>query len=243
MLYRLAIGLALLATICAEPIHAEVEKVRETRTHYRITLPDGVQLGRATWIRRIAATWDGFSVIYESSEGETLVLEHGWNYAAKTANLSIRNAKGDAWVAASYELPFASRTRASALAEGPEVFKLMSRELEYKTNGGKWRVTEAELVGAGRVEMAKKLRSSMPFDLLELIERNVDGAFALKDLRDVQRVLLTFLLYRPRCVQPAVATASIPDCDFDARLGFPCSDDQLAKVKEAVESKDPLETY
>jgi hypothetical protein len=246
----------LLITTGALELPAE-EKVTESRRHFTISRADGVPLGRATVVHRSAPTWHRSVVLFRASTGDELVLENPTDYEAKTMAWTIRNVKGDAWITARVVLPFSGTTEAEALAEfqntETRIFELMRPELEFETNAGSWKGSEAEWAGDARLEITKQLRMGTPFDLLETIERSVDSAFV--NLSDVgldvadeitheEPLILQYLLYRPRCGRDASkAEFAVPDCDYDESFGFPCSEKQLARVKTAKETREVPERY
>ncbi|MGK2857449.1 MAG: hypothetical protein ACSLFQ_09600 [Thermoanaerobaculia bacterium] len=246
----------LLITIGALELPAE-ERITEGRKHFTISRADGVLLGLATVIHRSAPTWFRSVVLFRASTGDELVLENSTDYNSKTMEWTIRNVKGDAWITARVTLPFSGTTEAEALAEfqntETRIFKLMRPDLEFETNAGSWKGSETEWAGDARLEITKQLRIATSFDLLETIERSVDSAFVNMQVVGIdvddemtyeEPLILQYLLYRPRCGRNASkAEFAVPDCDFDERFGFPCSEKQLSRAKTAEEAGEAPERY
>ena len=243
------LGIALFVITGASQAIAAEDGVKDTRKHYAITVAGGggAALGIATRVSRVASTWDRYYVLFQSETGDELVIEAGFDYAAKTSEMTIRNVKGDAWVAARYKLPFSGKTRAEALAEGqqnPGIYALIPDELEIETNAWSWKGTQTEWLGPARLQLTKQFRRGIAFDLLETIERTVESGFSIEGITSVKETLVGHLLYRPNCEQrPPLATLAIPDCDFDERFGFPCSKKQLVRAKDAKELGVAPEQY
>ena len=222
------------------PALADEEKVTDgLRTQYVISDAAGAVLGRATIVPRWTESWDRIVVIFESESGDRLLLENVTEYEARTTEWRIGDLRGDDWIALRLPLPFSGRTRREALAEADatqmQIFRLGRDELEFETKTGKWRGSEAAWKGEERVTLTRDLRRSISFELLETIERVADVAFAIESAHG-ERMILEYLLYRPLCASDKVrAVEAVPDCAFDARLGFPCSEKQLKRAKKAAE--------
>jgi len=239
-------------TLGAARLAAE-DKITDVRAHFTVVGAGGAPAGSATRVVRHGPTYFLAHTLFERSTGDALVREDRTDYAKKTMEWTVRNVKGDAWITARVTLPFSGKTADEAMAEFRDtearVFTLMRDELEFETNAGSWKGSEAGWSGDAKLEFTKQLRTGTSFDLLEMIERNADVAFV--DLVDLEQevtlsepLILEYLLYRPRCGRSAArATVAVPDCDFDERLGFPCNEKQLAKVKKAREAGEPLDHY
>jgi hypothetical protein len=214
----------------------------EKRVHYVLSDSAGAKIGEVTQISRRSVTADRDYTLYRSVDGDELVLESAMIYADPSTEKVIRNVKGDAHVTARIKLPFSGKTRDEVLREyrqNPDLFAVMPGKLELATNGGEFRVSDDEFKPPSRMRLTKRVRQVVPFDLLEAIERGSTTILATEFAQIIRAELGEFLLYRPECAgdAPAVKTA-VPDCDFDAQFGFPCSKTQLTRSKQARERSD-----
>lgn len=216
------------------------EKVTDGhRTHYVISDAAGAVLGRATIVPRWTESWNRTVVTFESESGDRLLLENVTDYEARTTEWRIGDLRGDDWIALRIPLPFSGKTQSEAFAEADatrmQIFRLGRDELEFETKAGKWQGSEAAWQGEGRVTLTRDLRRSISFELLETIERVADVVFAIGPAHG-ERLIFEYLLYRPLCASDKVrAVEAVPDCTFDARLGFPCSEKQLERASKAAD--------
>lgn len=213
----------------------DVGAITESRTHLVFTDKAGKKLGEATRVLRETLAVDRDSLLYRSADGDPLVLEEVLSYATRSTENSIRNVKGDARVTVRYKMPFTGRTRDEVLAEArqhPELWGTNSEQAEIITNGGSFRISDDEFTAPA--ELRKKLRQVIPFDLLETIERTTSTLFSTEAAMILRLQIVDLVVYRSQCgAEPATVTQSVPDCDFDKQFGFPCSDKQLARVRQA----------
>ena len=77
-------------------------------------------------------------------------------------------------------------------------------------------------------------------DSLELME--TAGVFRVPGFPDIDAIVMPLVLYRTECELKThlVNTALAPDCAFDAKFGFNCSDEQkeqAAKYKGELSPK------
>lgn len=166
------------------------------------------------------------------------------SYATQSTEKSIRSVKGDAYVTARVKLPFTGKTRDEVLGEfrqNPDLFSVMNEQLEIATNGGLLRVADAEFKLQARLQTTRRLRQMIRPDLLETIERASTSILATEFADLIRAEISDFVLYRTDCAgsAPSVSNA-LPDCAFDEAFGFPCSNEQSARAKEAMKSGDTV---
>ena len=235
---------ALLAVLLTASASAVEKTSTEVRTHYALEDRNGVIVAEATEIYRIADRWDGFVVLYRSRAGDDLVLEQRIDYASKTFELTIRDVAGEDWVKASSIVPYVADTSAEALAASFEQkLKLIETSTYFVTfetaGGARWEGFEKDWVGAARTELVRQLRRSVPFELLETIERTRATLFQSGDLSIGSGFIVEHLTYEPVCeYAPPTVRAARPDCDFDRSFGFACSVRQAADAERGDESTD-----
>ncbi|MHB0970428.1 MAG: hypothetical protein ACYC9N_15730 [Thermoanaerobaculia bacterium] len=191
---------------------------------------------------------DLVSYLFESASGDRLIVEKNLNFATSKYELIIRDVRGDSRVSARFVLPFAGQTRREFLADARrnvQLFEYMPDEFTIETNGGTWSGSRTEWEKAPRrSQLASEIRRTVPFDLLEVIERAASSIFASNLTALVRVQLVDFLIYRPSCESGAVkAEPSLPDCRFDERFGFRCSEAQSKIAKKAVETLEIPDSY
>lgn len=229
-----------LAILIAAPLLADDEKVTVgLRSHLVITDSGGRTLGRATRMSQWTEAWDRGTVVFESEHGDRLLLEDEADYDARILEWRIRDWKGDDFIAMRVPLPFSGTTQTEAFAEADatrmQIFTMSRDEIEIETKAGTWKGSEAAWNGEARAALTRDLRRSISFELLETIERVAESGFAIEAARG-HRSMLEYLLYRPVCGAESIrVTESVPDCAFDARLGFPCSEKQRERAKKAAD--------
>jgi hypothetical protein len=214
----------------------------ELRRHYHVVSPGGQPLGRLTHVQQlIADTADRDLYLYVSDGDDSLVVEQVSSYEKQRVETTIRTIKGDAWLKASWIQPLAGTTRSEVLEQGRHYFSsqlwdLVRVEVEITTNGGSWTLDEK----VRGFELAARLRPAIRFDLLEMIERAADSLFATELTPIARAALVNRVIYRPPCEgYEAAARHALPDCAFDKRFGFPCSDEQLKRAARALAAEQP----
>jgi hypothetical protein len=216
----------------------------DIRRHFVLSDSSG-SCGVVTEITRMVTKDDEdadlISYLFESATGERLIVENNLYYAKSQYELRIRDVRGDSQVTVRFLLPFPGQTRRAFLAEtrrNAQLFEYLPDEFTIETRGGTWSGSRTEWEKAPRrLELTSEIRRTIPFELLEAIERAKSTLFA-SNLAGLVRVqLVDFLIYRHACEPGAVKAApSLPDCQFDERFGFRCSEAQNKVVKEAVEA-------
>jgi hypothetical protein len=229
-----------LAILCSTPLFGDDEEATVgLRTHYVISDSHGKALGRATVVPRWTEGWNRTVIVFESEQGDRLLLEDRADYESRTTESRVSDWGGDDFIAMRMTLPFSGKTQKEAFAEAEatrmQIFKLMRDEIELETKSGSWKGSEAAWKGEARVALTRDLRRSISFELLETIERVADVALAIEPA-PAARMILEYLLYRPVCGSGTIhSVEAVPDCAFDARLGYPCSEKQRERAKKAAE--------
>jgi hypothetical protein len=227
----------LAALVCVTLASGADAPPREDRTHYELTSAQGAVLAEATVVYRFADTWDGYIVLYRSSNGDELVLEQRIDYESKMFELTIRDVTGKDWVKAKWLVPYSGATREAARVGGVDqlVAILKNSPPPYVTietaGGGRWEGYEEDWIGDRKLDLVRQLRRSIPFELLEAVERSRVWLFSVQTLSIGTGLIVDHFTYELPCTPAApIARIGKPDCEFDRSFGLSCSEEQAERA-------------
>ena len=184
----------------------------------------------------------------ECSCSQQIAGRRKMTFADQEVSHTISDVKKKEFVRSSFRMPFSAKTRKETLAESAQNpnLKMMPVLITVTTNGGEWRSVDA---GAGEWQSLRDLRYSVratvPFHLLEAIERMRGSVFATPVGSVFYSLVGKYVVYQTAddAKLELEELRSPPDCDFDNSFGYPCSEVQKKRVKAAADSGETLTRY
>jgi len=248
----------LLTAICATSIGAETSQspVTEFRRHFRLVDRDKAPYYEATVVVRTSEEKDEKYVLIRDEGHGDFILSGVWTFGDQRSISRLSDVKGRTYLQATYQYALTSKKRTDSLAEGqanpalldvPAIFTL-------ETNGGRWEGLHRDWDSAARLrDFRRQVRQTVDFSLLEAIERMRNTMFSTEEGSFFHAMVCKFALYElgmenddgngEATSAAAQEEASAPDCDFDKRFGFPCTEKQLARVRKAADEQRLLDRY
>jgi hypothetical protein len=233
-------------TAAAQTTAAPDEVPREIRQHLSVVSPTGIDDYVVTQIQRFSEKGDKTVVLLRTSAGDRLIATHEWNYTTQVSYTEIRDERSSEFLRVTFTYPMVTRTRSDTLEQVKKNPLLLTGQTPFEmTAPGNSRLSgiashweDPETAKGWRI----RLRQMLSPTFLEELEI-VDSSGLLKEpiFSYVHDFLMNHVLYRTSCDSTAslrVAPA-VPDCTFDKDFGFPCSMEQQARAKAAVEGKKP----
>jgi hypothetical protein len=221
----------------------------EFRHHFLLRhATDKAEHYRATYISRIAnEKYQGILLVNDLQHGK-LILEHLSTFDDHKVTYSISDVKREDVVSLSFKTPDTAKTFDEWRREHrvhPEL-KNTAVLLTITTNGGEWTTSESEWKEWGRArELRYAIRRTLSPFLLEAIERMRGTIFASDDGRPYFEIIGRFLVYEDKDEEPPALEEVTLDaaCDFDESFGYPCSTEQLKRIKDRAAAGKPLVHY
>jgi hypothetical protein len=218
------------------------------RRHLELRGAQGALLYEYTIISSLSEAGTSEIILLRDPGHGDVLLEHVFSVEKHRSASRISDVKGHTFIEASMESPLTSKTLTDTFKEAhaqPELFKTPV-PVTITTRGGEWRMSETELKDDQAVRRLRhEIRPTVDVYLLEAMER-MRGTF----FQTVNGVSYSFfvgqlLLYGPADEMNLNAgeVPQPPACDFDKSFGYPCSSEQLKRVKAAAEAGKPLEVY
>jgi hypothetical protein len=208
------------------------------RQHYTLHDSDGVLLYEYTVIHDLSEKrMAKVTLVRDPGHGDVL-LHDSHTIADKRSSHRISDVKDRVFVESSFDMPYAAATF-SALFK--EVFSQVQVAeiptlLTFRTNGGEWKEIDTKLSNEHeRRRLRHAIRQTMDPYLLEAIERMRGTFFRTSEGKGVFTLFVTFLVYDSQTDPPmdAVAKMQNPACDFDDSFGYPCTSEQLNRIRDA----------
>lgn len=248
MKYALTLLLALTPFVNAETKKAPVT---EFRRHVQLFDREKVSYYEATVVVRMSEERDEeFVLVHDQGHGDD-ILSKVWTFRDQLTTSRLSDIKGRTFIQVSYKLPLIGTTRTETLAEArknPDIMNVPG-VLTLETNGGQWEGLDRDWQSAARLrDFRRQVRQTIDFSLIETMERMRGTLFATDEGSFFYTTVCRFALYDidtgdaepPATVE---STAAAPDCGFDKRFGFPCSEKQLSRVEKAVAEEQLLDRY
>jgi hypothetical protein len=245
-------ALAILLLASTSFVNAEKKApVTEYRRHFQYFDHEKVSYYEATVVIRMSEERDEeFVLIHDEGNGD-YILSKVWTFSDQLTTSRLSDIKGRTFIQVSYKLPLIATTRTETLAEArknPDNTDVPAL-LTLETNGGRWQGLERDWQSASRLrDFRHQVRQTIDFSLIETMERMRGTLFATDEGSFFYTTVCRFALYDidlgdtepPATVE---GTSAAPDCSFDKRFGFPCSEKQLARIEKADAEQKFLDRY
>lgn len=222
----------------------------EMRKHYKVISPSGIDDYVVTEISSNSEKLDRVRTIAEDAQGTRFLLTYETDYVKQVTFHEIRQIGGQEFLRLQFWSPWTATTRAGTIEEAhkhPELLQRNDLRFEFTTAGngvlaggnfGLWYDVQSQR------EWRTRLRSMISAQFLEQLEIMWANGFLTSAVGNRFAEPVRYVVYRPDCpsaelrIEPAA-----PDCAFDKKLGFPCSDDQKARAEKALAVKPPSTTF
>lgn len=233
--------------------NAEMKKapVTEYRRHFQFLDLEKVPYYEATVVVRMSEERDEeFVLIHDQGHGD-YILSKVWTFSDQLTTSRLSDIKGRTFIQVSYKLPLTGSTRTETLAEArknPDIMNVPS-VVTLETNGGQWEGLDRDWQSAARLrDFRRQVRQTVDLSLIETMERMRGTLFATDEGSFFYTTVCRFALYdidTGDAEPPATVegTHAAPDCGFDKRFGFPCSEKQFARVAKAASEQQLLDRY
>jgi hypothetical protein len=222
----------------------------EVRLHYKVISPTGVDDYVATQISVNSEKLDRTRTIVENAQGKRFLLTHETDYVKQTTSNEIREVGGHEFLRMKFSSLWTAITRSGTIEEAekhPELLKRTDLPFEFTTAGngilagdnfGLWDDLETQR------EWRTHLRTMVTPQFLEELEIMWANGFLASAVGDRFAEPVRYVVYRPDCPAPELRVeAAPPDCAFDKKFGFECSDKQKARAEKALAAKPPSTKY
>lgn len=250
MTNRFGAGLLFLAFFAVMTRGADVPaKPVEYRQHTILRSPEDKSLHfEVTEIVRVTDDMDENELLVNDTQHGQFILTRRTTFADQEVSHTISDVKKKEFVRSSFKMPFSAKTRKETMAESAQNpdLKMLPALITVTTNGGEWRSVDA---GAGEWQRLRDLRYSVrqtvPFHLLEAIERMRGSVFATPIGSVFYSLVGKYVVYQTAddAKLELEAVPAPPDCNFDESFGYPCSEAQTRRVKAAADSGETLTRY
>lgn len=223
------------------PAGAITKTEHEVRQHYHITSMGSVDEYVVTRIGRLSELRDEEIILIQNKAGERFAFTRDARYDNQRSKYELRDLERKDFIRLEFKKPFDAKTRSETIDEARKNPKLLDVDLPFEiTTTGNGSVSgflshkaDVETAREWRISIRRMLSGSF-IDSLELMQTS--GLLSIPLLNGADKMLAGFVLYRTECA-PRVTLEIIPvlaDCQFDAKLGYPCSDKQLERAEHAA---------
>jgi hypothetical protein len=208
--------------------------VSESRVHFELKSQDGLANFTCTVIERMSDKLLSSRALLQNSLGERLLISSVHDFEHQTATREIREVGGSDFLRYTMFLPYSAKTMAATRAEAhahPELLRDSNTKFELSAAGNAsisgianfWKDAPTALEWRNR---ARLMLSAEFLNTLEFLE--TAGIFRERSIPDMDSIVMPLVLYRTECQLDThlVKTALPPDCGFDGKFGFDCSDKQ-----------------
>jgi hypothetical protein len=244
--------LVVLTSAAGAQTPTEEHPVREMRKHLTLQSRDSTNAFTVTVVDLASEVMDSVKILIQDPKSGRFLLSWDRDFVRQTSIREIREVGGTEFVRYTLFLPFTARTRTATQEQArthPELMNDKNGRFELSTAGNSsisgtvdfWK--DAETAREWRTRARAML--SPPFlDWIETME--TAGLFRQPSLVDLDSILMPLLLYRTDCASTPeyVVTTLVPDCAFDKKFGFECSDKQKERAeKYAAETPPATKPY
>jgi hypothetical protein len=216
----------------------------ETRQHYEIKSPSGIDDYTITRIIRDSEVRDGVQVLIRNALGTRFIVTRTGDYEHQRSTYEIRDLETKDVLRVQYSKPFTSKTRTATIEEAHKSPALMDADQPFEIST----TSDATVTGLYShwrdPETARRWRSQirqmLTPDFIEQLEIMQSSAlFDAPLLEAIDKLLMQYVLYRTDCQVPSQLHVQliVPDCKFDAAFGYACSDKQTERASNAAEKK------
>jgi hypothetical protein len=223
------------------------DAVKESRAHFQLKSQDGLADFTCTRIERTSDTLLSSQVLLLDSRGEKLLISSVHDFEHQTAVREIREIGGTDFLRYTMFLPFTAKTLAATQAEAhshPELLHDTNTRFELSAVGNAsisgiasfWKdaPTAHEWRNRARLMLAPEFVNTLEF--LETA-----GLFREPSIPDMHSIVMPLVLYRTDCqLETHLARSALPpDCAFDGKFGFNCSDQQKERATKYNAERPP----
>jgi len=224
------------------------DEAREFRSHVRLRTADGLGDFTVTVINSLSDTQQVNKALVQDASGGRYIL--GWvrDFVHQTSTREIVQVGGTEYVRYTLFLPYSAKTRVATQKEAhehPELMNDKNARFELSTAGNAsisgiadfWKDPATARDWRSR---ARLMISASFLDAIEYME--TVGLFRRADFPDFDAIVMPLILYRTECEarDDLISTALVPDCGFDAKFGYECSDKQKDRADRLAREKPPL---
>jgi hypothetical protein len=222
----------------------------EVRRHLKVISSSGIDDYIATEISTYSEKLDRTRTIVQNAQGERFLLTYESDYEKQTTSHEIREVGGREFLRMKFSSLWTAITRSGTIEEAkkhPELLKRTDLRFEFTTAGngvlagdnlGLWDDLETQR------EWRARLRTMVTPQFLEELEIMWANGFLASAVGDRFAAPVRYVVYRPDCPAPELRVEAVPpDCDFDKKFGFECSDKQKARAEKALAAKPPSTKY
>jgi hypothetical protein len=226
-------------------------KVVEIRNHFRVGGADGANLYVITEIIRLSDDLNESHLLIRDEGHGDFVMKSVWAFQTQEITHRLSDLKDRNFVQSTSKMPFTSKTRVETLAEARQNPMLVDTPaaVRIETNGGVWEGIHTDWDEYGRLRQFRHdLRQTIDPFLLEAMERMRGTVFTgVSGLPDAFYARVArFVVYDQRSDETPVSVKQAeltPDCQFDESFGYPCSEKQLERVRQAAKEGTSLSNY
>lgn len=230
------------------PVPQPSDETREFRSHVRLRTADGLGDFTVTVILSLSDKQEFNKALVQDASGSRYVL--GWvrDYVHQTSTREIVQVGGTEYVRYTLFLPYSAKTRVATQKEAhdhPELMNDKNAKFELSTAGNAsisgtvdfWKDPATARDWRSR---ARLMISAGFLDAMEYME--TVGIFRRPDFPDLDAIVMPLILYRTDCEakDDLVSTELVPDCSFDAKFGYKCSEKQKDRADRFAHEKPPL---
>lgn len=221
--------------------------VREFRRHYFLRSVSGDEHYDVTVITQMGEERLSVVGLVLDQKGQRFLLSSDYDFVHQRSSKELRLTDGKEFLRYTMSMPFTSKTLTATMAEAhahPELIIdsggfVFSGPGNLQFNGA---VNFWDDPATAR-EMRKRVRAMVQPSFVEALEiLQSSGLFRFADLREYE-IITPMILYRTECesgVPELVDELRPPDCSFDDRFGFPCSEKQKARAETLLSAKPPM---
>jgi hypothetical protein len=208
------------------------------RQHYVLRGAGDTVLYEFTVIRRYTELkHDEVLLVRDPGHGD-VIFESIQSWVEQQTMYRISDVRKRTFLQASFNSPFTSKTLRDTLEEAINnpVLGEVPRLITLTTNGGEWKTVETNLPEQSTLrQLRHDIRPSIDFFLLEAIERMRGALFQLPDGQLYFALLANYVIYDTsgEAEMAAPPEPQPPACDFDKSFGYPCSTEQLTRIRNA----------
>ncbi len=244
--FGLAIALLASSALALEPLRLPPEM----RRHQQVRTKDGTVLYTVTSIHRFAEKEAETIILVRDDAFIDLIFRGVISFEKQFVFHRLSDVRNETYVQRSYRSGLGAKTWSELrkLMHEQESARQAKVVLKIESNGGEWESSEEDRENSVlRRERVHNVRNSMTPSLLEVIERMRGTLFGTEAGNEIYIALAFELLYDVNEEAATSTNVSLtdesPDCAFDKSFGYPCTESQLARIKQAAQDAKPLRAY
>lgn len=194
---------------------------------------------------------DTVLLVWDHGTGLGVRFEARSDYEKKQAVVTAEELHGGSFLRVEFPLPHSGKTIREAIVEGrdnPKLDEAYDGSLTFVTNSVRITTLESQWRDEATARAWRtQLRSSLSPSFLETLERLRELVLgthpAFNSAATVARRLYHADSGEWGRTSKLVMETAAPDCRFDAEMGYECSEEQLRRIRVAMEAGKPLIAY